>query len=77
MSVLRKAARHKLLLVENGEEQREGNALVQDHTAQDGRPRASEFLLSAPPCVPYCLSLRVFEPNLYLYREAQCFPTGH
>lgn len=81
MSVLRKATHHKLLLGEDREEQKEGNALVQDHTAQHVKSRASEFLLSALPCVPYCLSLRVFEASLYLCREAfekeQCFPTGY
>lgn len=44
-------------------------------------PRTSESLLSVPSCVPYCLSLRVFEPSLSLCREAfertQCFSEGH
>lgn len=49
MSVLRKTTNCKFLLVENGEEQREGNEHVQDHTAQHCGPRVSESLLSALP----------------------------
>lgn len=69
MSVLRKATHCKLLLVGNGEDHREGNEL----------PRITQhnmvgLVLLNPSsvlfCIPCCLSWRVFEPSLYLCREA-------